>query len=133
MNRGCSIIFINRHHEVLLFLRDAIKQIPYPNMWDIPGGHIEPGESPKECIIREMKEEIEYNLQDFSLFSVTEFDNRREYTFWKKEEFDLKKTPLNEGQCLKWFTYAEICSIKLACCFNKVLDDFFRKSPFIHG
>jgi len=125
--KGCSIIFINQKHQVLLFLRDDIKHIPYPGMWDLPGGHVEPGETPDECIIREMKEELEYDLKEFTFFSETDFQDRIEFTYWKTEEFDLKQTPLHEGQRLRWFSYDEICKINLACCFNRVIDEFFNK------
>jgi 8-oxo-dGTP diphosphatase len=63
--KGCSIIFINDNHQVLLFLRDNIPTIPFPNMWDVPGGHVEPGETPEICIVREMQEEMELELKIF--------------------------------------------------------------------
>lgn len=30
----------------------------HPGKWEFPGGKVEPGESPRECIAREIKEEI---------------------------------------------------------------------------
>ncbi|RLC55082.1 MAG: NUDIX hydrolase, partial [Candidatus Cloacimonadota bacterium] len=54
---GSSIIFVNDKKQILLFLRDDKAGLPYRNMWDVPGGHVEENETPKECIIREMKEE----------------------------------------------------------------------------
>ncbi len=44
---GASIIFTNRRDEVLLLLRDDKPDIPYPNMWDLPGGHVDNGETPE--------------------------------------------------------------------------------------
>ncbi|NTU88060.1 MAG: NUDIX domain-containing protein, partial [Chlorobiaceae bacterium] len=38
---GASIIFLNSRSEVLLLLRDNRPDIPYPDMWDLPGGHVE--------------------------------------------------------------------------------------------
>ena len=88
---GASIIFINDKQHILLFLRDDKRGIPYPNMWDVPGGHVEENETPKECIIREMKEEMDLKLKDFQLFCKKEFDDRIEYTFWKKQNLDINK------------------------------------------
>jgi 8-oxo-dGTP diphosphatase len=125
--KGCSIIFLNDQKQILLFLRDNKPDIPYPNMWDIPGGHVEKGETPRECIVREMKEEIDLNLYDFEEFKIVEFADRMEYVFWKKENLDISKIKLTEGQCLRWFTEDDIKKINLACSFNQVALDFFRK------
>jgi len=128
--RGSSIIFINSQKEILLFLRDDIPHIPSPNIWDVPGGHVEPDETPEECIVREMKEEMGLDIKDYQLFSVIEFDDRIEYTFWQKANLDLDKIELTEGQCLKWFTENEAKSTELASGFNQIVEDFFKELPF---
>ena len=46
-----------RDGRVLLGLRAASKRL-FPERWDIIGGHIEPGESPAEALVREVAEEI---------------------------------------------------------------------------
>ncbi len=129
--KGTSIIFVNDQKQVLLLLRDDKPDIPYPNMWDIPGGHVEDGETPEQCIVREMKEEMDLNLEEFELFSIMEFVDRIEYTFWKKANLDIEKITLHEGQQIKWFTESEVRNTKLAYGFNEILDDFLTKSPFI--
>jgi 8-oxo-dGTP diphosphatase len=129
--KGCSIIFINDNHQVLLFLRDNIPTIPFPNMWDVPGGHVEPGETPEICIVREMQEEMELELKIFFLFSIMEFTDRIEYTFWKKSNFDIEFITLHEGQRLKWFDQEEVEKTDLALGFNKILLSFFTEAPFL--
>ena len=127
--KGSSIIFINDEREILLVLRDNLPDIPYPNMWDLPGGHVENKESPERCIIREMMEELNIALDGFQLFSVDEFEDRIEYTFWKKVNFNISQIALNEGQRLKWFTETEAKTTKLAYGFNQIVQSFFNNNP----
>ena len=125
--KGTSIIFVNYQKQVLLLLRDDKPDIPYPNMWDVPGGHVDNGETPEECIVREMKEEMDLDLEDFQLLSVMEFTDRVEYTFWKKANLNIQSITLHEGQKLKWFTESEARNTKLAYGFNKIIHYFFQE------
>ena len=125
---GASIIFVNDKEKILLFLRDDKPGLPYRNMWDVPGGHVEFGETPKECIVREMKEEMNLDLQDFHLLCKKEFDDRIEYTYWKKINLNISEIDLMEGQCLKWFTRQEAAETKLAYGFNKIVEEFYKLS-----
>jgi len=129
-HRGSSIIFVNDKRQVLLFLRDNVPDIPYPNTWDVPGGHVEDSELPEQCIIREMREEMGIELKGFKFFSAIEFDDRIEYTFWKSENIDVERIRLTEGQCLRWFTPDEVNNTVLAYGFNRIMDDFFQSEIF---
>ncbi len=124
---GASIIFYNSSHEVLLVLRDNISTIPYPGLWNLPGGHIEDNETAEECIVREMLEEIEINVSGCMLFRVYEFADRREYVFMKQADFDLKNIILHEGQMLRWFSMDETGQIELAYGFDQVLADYYHR------
>ncbi|MEI6692300.1 MAG: NUDIX hydrolase [Chlorobium sp.] len=123
---GTSIIFFSSSGDVLLVLRDDVPTIACPNMWDLPGGHIEIGETPAECIVREMLEEIEVNVEGCELFRVYEFSDHTEYVFKKAAEFDLDNIVLHEGQMLRWFSETEILRTELAYGFNEVLADYFK-------
>ncbi|MBU0991063.1 MAG: NUDIX hydrolase [Proteobacteria bacterium] len=123
--KGASIIFINDRNQVLLFLRDDKPEIPYPNMWDVPGGHVEKDETPRECIIREMKEEIDIELKQFQFFKSYDFPDREEHMFWKKENLSINTIHLTEGQCMKWFTRQDARQTELACGFNQIVEEFF--------
>ncbi len=48
--------------KILLFHRDNIPTIPSPDCWQIVGGGIEPGESPREAVLREVEEEVSVRL-----------------------------------------------------------------------
>jgi 8-oxo-dGTP diphosphatase len=123
---GTSIILRNSKNQVLLFLRDDKPDIPYPNLWDVPGGHIEADETPEECIIREMLEEIETDVSGCQRHSVYDFPDRIEYLFFMEFEADAETIPLHEGQCLRWYSEEEIRNLPLAFGFDLVLADFFE-------
>ena len=129
--KGSSIIFVNDEGQVLLFLRDNIPELPYPNMWDVPGGHVEADESPKTCIVREMKEEMDLSLDEFELFSKIEFEDRIEYTFWTRADLDIDEIELTEGQRLKWFKRDEAKQTRLAYGFNEIIEIFYSKAPYL--
>lgn len=44
--------------KLLTILRDDKPTIPWPNMWELPGGGREGDESPFECVAREVHEEL---------------------------------------------------------------------------
>jgi 8-oxo-dGTP diphosphatase len=128
---GCSIIFVNGQRQILLFLRDDLPQIPYPNTWDVPGGHVEGAETHAQCIVREMKEEIGLDLKGFELFCVKEFMDRVEHTFWKSVDLNIGEISLQEGQCLRWFSEDEARATVLAYGFNEIVAEFYAKAPFL--
>ena len=131
--KGSSIIFVNDEGRILLFLRDNKSDLPYPNMWDVPGGHVEADESPEKCIIREMKEEMDLVLDKFELFSKIEFEDRIEYTFWARADLDIEEIELTEGQKLKWFTGDEAKQTQLAYGFNEIVERFYSEAPFFRS
>lgn len=48
--------------KVIAYLRDDFAHIPFPGMWDLPGGAREGAETPVECALREVAEEFEIAL-----------------------------------------------------------------------
>ena len=46
---------ISKDQKLLLTKRSA--NINFPNVWVVPGGHLDQGESFEECVIREVREE----------------------------------------------------------------------------
>ncbi|MBI9087815.1 MAG: NUDIX hydrolase [Desulfobacterium sp.] len=123
--RGCSIVFLNRRNQILLLLRDEKPGLPCAGMWDLPGGHVEADETPEQCIVREMDEEMGLTLCPPALFQVVAFDDRTEYVFWQPSDLDIHAIVLTEGQCLKWFDRDEACGTVLAFGFNQLVEAFF--------
>ena len=60
---GCKIaLFCD--DRILTILRDDKSNIPWPNMWELPGGGREGDESPFECVAGEVYEELGIHLTE---------------------------------------------------------------------
>lgn len=46
----------------------------FENMWEFPGGKIEEGETREEALIREIKEELELNIEVNKYLTTVEYD-----------------------------------------------------------
>ena len=126
--KGAGIILLNSNNEVLLILRDNKPGIPYPDMWDIPGGQIENDETPDETIRREMNEELGIkNLTEIKLFNIFTSENITDYIYWKRIDLDPDEINLTEGQRIEYFSIERIKQTKLAFGYNHILENFFQK------
>jgi 8-oxo-dGTP diphosphatase len=46
----------------------------FKGFWEFPGGKIEAGESPQQALIREIKEELDVNIEVGELIDTVEYD-----------------------------------------------------------
>lgn len=56
---SCAVIFFQ---DKILAVRRS-PQMPLAGFWEFPGGKVEKGESPQECLLREILEELELKIQ----------------------------------------------------------------------
>ncbi len=135
--RGCGIIFYNPQKDaVLAFLRDNKDWIPFPNMPDLLGGHVEDGETPEEAAVREMAEELidlrtgqPYVLKGHTLFCCY-IDARdcEQNIFVSDVEVELSDLRLLEGKSLVWVSRQDIeAGLKMAFEFEADLNRFFAQ------
>ena len=133
--RGCGIIFYSpKKDSVLVFRRDNKNTIPFPNMLDLLGGHVEEGEDPETAVIREMAEELQdlrtgksYVLQRHRLMLRYTDDRGCEQSIFTCDiDFEISDIRLLEGQELVWMTRQEVYGgLKMAFDFEDVLRKFF--------
>src|SRR5262249_15665107 len=129
--RQCStMLFLNPQGEILLLLRDSKPGIPYPNTWDLPGGHLEEGETPTECVCREMGEELPgLDLGNFRAYKVMEFSDHVNHIVWTR--IDVSEEVLNrilcEGQSARWMSRVDVRNTQIAFNFWIVVEEFFDR------
>jgi len=125
-----TLILENEKGDILMYLRDNKDTIPFPNCWDLFGGHIENDESLEEALKREIKEELGIELKDFHFFKEYkclkgDANPNIKYVYYSKLQKPIGKTTL-EGQQMRFISPSEIPSIKIANILKNIILDYLE-------
>lgn len=71
-----AILVLEDGHYIMQ-LRDAIPDIFYPDHWGCFGGAVNDGEEPLQALHRELREELEFDVEAASEFTRFDFDFSR--------------------------------------------------------
>ena len=91
--------------------------------WTLPGGHIEPGESIVEAVMREMMEETGLTVRSAELRGVKQFpiDEGRYIVFlFRTDDFEGELHSSEEGR-MQWFERSELPSLNTVADFSELL------------
>jgi 8-oxo-dGTP diphosphatase len=133
MKKIAAIIFENDKNEILLYLRDNKPGIPFPNHWDLIGGHIEGDETPEEALIREVKEELDIDLKEYAFYKEYEcltgdaYENIK-YIYTGRLNVPIEEITLLEGDHARFFRRDEIPHVQFANILKKVVMDYIDDS-----
>ena len=104
-----------RDDRVLLCHRSAARRW-YPDVWDLPGGHVELGETPSEALARELEEELSIVIGEPTAKLLSVREDRLTMTIWLVEQW--AGDPVNalpaEHDAVGWFSGSEIADLRLA-------------------
>lgn len=99
-----TLCYIEQDGKYLMLHRTKKQNDFNQNLWLGLGGHIETGESPEECVVREVKEESGLELTDYKFRGMVTFSdsNVYEYMFlFTADKFLGEITDSDEGE-LQW-------------------------------
>ena len=125
---SCDTPSDSGHHEVVTaVLVDSVRALLchrhpqrrwYPNVWDLPGGHIEVGEAPHVALARELGEELGIHPElagDQPATTVTpSADLTMHVWFVSRWEGQIANNAPEENDALGWFTPQEVETLELA-------------------
>jgi 8-oxo-dGTP diphosphatase len=99
---GAKLALI-RGDDLIVILRDNIPTIPWPGHWDFPGGGREGDETPLDCALRELREELSFDLDPNLICWAFSGPNATGETSWffvaRVDDLDLSAVRLgDEGQ-----------------------------------
>lgn len=108
--------------KILLMKRD---HPPFDQYWGLPGGHIDPGETAEQAVIREVKEETNLNFKPKFFIDAEEYFEEENwhasasfFTGTWEGEVKISKEHSEFG----WFNKDQINEMQLAFNHKKILD-----------
>lgn len=115
--RISTLCYIQKENKVLFLYRNKKKNDPNAGKWIGIGGKTEPGETPDQCVKREVFEETGLTVTEYHFHGVIRFISE----MWEDEDMYLYsatgfdgglRTDCDEGE-LKWIERSEIESLPM--------------------
>lgn len=131
MKQLAGALLYNTQGEVLLQHRDDKPNIAHPGLWSLFGGAIDEGETPEEAVVREVWEELEYQVLQKDLWLIAQQPGAKFYIFLIPLQVPLDNLVLHEGQNLGLFaTEVALKQLRLSPVAKYVLRAFMAERAY---
>lgn len=111
-----TLCYIEKDGQYLMLHRTVKENDVNHDKWIGVGGHFEYGESPEECLLREVKEETGYTLTSWRYRGIVTFvygENVVEYmSLYTADGFEGEPAECDEGE-LEWVDKSAVLSLEL--------------------
>ena len=133
-----QVLLFDRRGRLLIYLRDDNPEIPFPNHWDLFGGHLETGETPEQALLREVREELGITLKEWQFFcrfdcAVGDAYPNVKHIYWAVVPHDPGELILYEGQRLRSISMGQRKKIKFANILGSIVDEFVAAGLWPQG
>jgi 8-oxo-dGTP diphosphatase len=131
MKEISQVLLFDCNRRLVVYLRDDNPAIPFPNHWDLFGGHLEAAETPEQALVREVREEVGVELKHWNFFRVYQCTRGDVYPnikhiYWAQIDQSSAELTLHEGQRLMSIGLNELDRIKFANILREVVADFIE-------
>ena len=114
--KNTTLCYVEQDGKYLMLLRNKKKQDENAGKWIGVGGKFEEGESPQDCLLREVQEETGLHLTQYRFRGIVTFVSDRYETeymhLFTAHGFEGELTACDEGE-LKWVEKDEVLSLPL--------------------
>lgn len=110
---GIHCLIINQTNQYLVLKRHESDQND-PNLWDLPGGSINPNESPTDALIREIKEETNLRVDRINLLGAYTCDENSLQLCAISHLINGELQLSNEHSNYKYLTFDDLIDLKPA-------------------
>lgn len=129
---GIGAVITNEQNEILLVLRN---RNPEKDTWSIPGGKVDPYENLETCVIREIKEEVNLEVEVRGLLCMAETIRPESGEHWVSVIYEVN---IKSGEArnmepdgaiadMRWFNLDQLPA-NLACFTLPAIDYLLQRS-----
>ena len=102
---------------------------PFKDGWEFPGGKIEEGETPEQALVREIKEELDTEIEIGELVDIVEYDYPDFHLTMHCFMCTIKSGDLvlKEHEAAKWLTRETLYSVDWLPADKDLIDKLYAK------